>query len=78
MDAFSERPLFCVWAGLVKPNFGKSGSQFKVRRQGDIRMWLMKLIKHKSRIVKADFGCVNSNSWILNYLTAIWHGIQLE
>ena len=76
MDAFSESLLFCVWAGLVKPILGKLGSQFEVRCQGDIRMWLMKSIKHKSCIVKADFGCVNSNSWVLEYLTTIWHGIQ--
>ena len=65
MDTFSERLLFfCVWAGLVtlvKPNFGELGSQFEVH-QVNIRMWLMKSIKHELRIVKADFGRVNSNT----------------
>ena len=36
----------------------------------------MKSGKHESRVVKADYGCVNSNSRILEYLTAIWHGTQ--
>ena len=42
----------------------------------NIRTCLMKSGKHESRIVKADYGCVNSNNWILKYLTAIQHGIQ--
>ena len=30
----------------------------------DIHAWLMKLGKRKARIVKADYGCVNSNTQI--------------
>ena len=36
---------------------------------------IIKLGKHEPRIVKANFGCVNSNAQILESLTAIQHGI---
>ena len=38
----------------------------------------MKSIKHESQIVKADFGCVNLNTQILEYLAAIRRGIQRQ
>ena len=42
----------------------------------NICVCLMKLIKHESWIVKADFGCVNLNSQRLGYLTAIWLNLK--
>ena len=37
---------------------------------------LMKSGKREARVVKADYGCVNSNTPILEYLTTIQRGIR--
>ena len=52
---------------LHKSNFGKSGSRLEVRQWGNlinIHACLMKLGKHESWIVKADYGCVILNTQI--------------
>ena len=37
---------------------------------------ILKLGKHKSRIVEDDYGCADSNTWILEYLATIRHGTE--
>ena len=47
------------------PNFGESGSRLEVCPQGKYLCVLNEIGKHKAWIVNVDYGCVNSNTWLL-------------